>query len=347
MGSERDSATVPSRSPGVGEVHAFRVTGEDAGKRLDLFLHEQLVDCSRSFLKELVKGGQVAVDGRHRKPSHRLSVGELVSATVRERPDPGTLEPQELPLRVLHEDASILVIDKQAGLVVHPGNGRRDGTLANALAFHFAELSDIGGRLRPGIVHRLDRDTSGVMVVARTNRAHFSLAAQFQDRTTEKEYLALVEGEVVYDADVIDRPLGRSRSDPSRIVVSPADGKPSETAYEVVERFRGFTFVRCRPRTGRTHQIRVHMRHAGHPILCDSTYGTRARLLASDLGIVEPGDPADEVLLERQALHAHRLRIRHPLEGREREFRAELHGDMLRTLEVLRAHCPWEAGGSE
>jgi 23S rRNA pseudouridine1911/1915/1917 synthase len=274
-----------------------------------------------------------------------VSAGEVVQAHVQPRPDPGTLAPQEIPLTVVYEDASILVIDKPPNLVVHPGNGQRDRTLANALAFHVADLSDIGGALRPGIVHRLDRDTSGIMVVAKTNRAHFALATQFQERTTEKEYLALVEGELAVDSATVDRGLRRSVSDPTRIVLDDERGKASQTKVEVTERFRGYTFVRCRPKTGRTHQIRVHLQSLGHPIVCDPVYGRRKTLRLSDLGGRGMDAAGDRLLLDRHALHAHRLAFIHPLDGRRREFFAPLPKDMAGTVEALRGRRPLPGHG--
>lgn len=321
-------------------LHVFLVGPEDEGRRLDVFLHGRLNGNSRSYVKDLVRAGLVDVDGATRKPSHRVSAGERVKAVVQPRPAPGSLVPQEMPLAVLHEDPALLVIDKPPDLVVHPGNGRRDGTLVNGLAWRYRELSDIGGRLRPGIVHRLDRDTSGVMVVAKTNRAHFALATQFQDRTTEKEYLAVVEGEPELDADEIDAPLAKSRTDPMRVLVDRSSGKPSMTRYEVLRRFRGFALLSCRPRTGRTHQIRVHLQLIGHPIVADPLYGRRTRLKLSDLGACAPGSARERVLLDRQALHAHRLAFFHPLDGGRREFTADLPRDMEETLEALAGHRP-------
>jgi 23S rRNA pseudouridine1911/1915/1917 synthase len=270
------------------------------------------------------------------KPSHLLEEGEVISGTLDE-PVRGVLTPQRIELRILHEDPSLLVVDKPAGLVVHPGVGCRDGTLANALKFHIDELSDVAGAQRPGIVHRLDRDTSGVMVVAKTNAAHFALASQFQERTTRKEYRAIVEGEPNFDGDVISKPLGRMRRDPMRVSVDPVHGKPAETTWEVLERFDGFTYVACRPRTGRTHQIRVHFQSIGHPILCDPTYGRRAALLLGDLDPAASGEAADRVILGRQALHAFALEFEHPLHGLLR-FEAPVPSDLEATLDALRVH---------
>jgi 23S rRNA pseudouridine1911/1915/1917 synthase len=329
----------------VREVHTFVVGPDEQDRRLDVFLHAQLPGNSRSYVKELIKAGLADVDGVSRKPSYKVSEGETIMARVAQRPDPQVLIPQELPLEIIHEDEAICVVNKPPRLVVHPGSGRRDGTLVNGLAYRFKQLSDAGGSLRPGIVHRLDRDTSGVMVVAKTNSAHYLLAEQFQARTTEKTYYAIVEGEPGLDCDRIDSPLGRCRSDPSRIVVDARKGKEAETIWEVIERFSGFTLLLCRPRTGRTHQIRVHLQHIGHPIVCDSTYGKRRRMSLRDLVPCIEGAQEDEVLLDRQALHAYTLSFLHPLDGERHEYRAKLPADMERLLVALRLHRRRTDGG--
>lgn len=329
-----------TRRDDAGVTQTIRVEEDAGGVRIDVFLHDRLEGGhSRSWIKEVVKLGNVTVDGARVKPSHRVAPGEVIVAHVPGRPERGDLVPQDIPIDIRHEDATLLLVNKPAGLVVHPGNGRADGTLANALAFHLDELSDVGGDLRPGIVHRLDRDTTGIMVVAKTNAAHFALASQFQDRTTAKEYLAIVEGEVHRDGDVIDKPLGRSPSDAARVIVDEGRGKEAVTIYEVEERFRGYTLVRCRPKTGRTHQIRVHLASIGHPIVCDPTYGRRERIRVRELARDVPEDE-DVVLLERHALHAHRLEFHHPLQGERVQHEAPLPADMERLLEALRLWRP-------
>lgn len=322
----------------VESTHHLVVDGSEGGLRLDVYVHQRLKEHSRTYLKDLIKLGAVLVDGRPEKPSYKVSAGETITAHVQPRPPEGTLVPQEIPLKILHEDASILVIEKPPRLVVHPGSGRRDQTLANALAFHIEQLSDIGGSERPGIVHRLDRDTSGVMVIAKSNRSHFALATQFQERTTEKEYLAIVEGEVIPRTGTIERPLRRSHQDPTRIIVDDRGGKASVTRFEVLESFRGFTLLRCFPKTGRTHQIRVHLQSLGHPIVADPVYGKRKALRLSDVGGCRSDSPDDQILIDRQALHAHRLSIFHPLDGTRRKFEALLPLDMEQTLGALRRH---------
>jgi 23S rRNA pseudouridine1911/1915/1917 synthase len=309
----------------------------DEGRRLDVVLAERLPNHSRTALKNLVKKGAIVVDGGAAKPSHLVEAGQVVSGTL-EDDRRGPLKPEPIAFGVLYEDATVLVLDKPAGLVVHPGSGRRDGTLANALAHHAAELSDVGGNERRGIVHRLDRDTSGVMVVAKSNAAHFALASQFHDRQTRKEYRAIVEGEPEFDGDLIDKPLGRARHDPARVAVDPAGGRPAETTWEVLERFDGFTYLRCVPKTGRTHQIRVHLQSIGHPILCDPTYGRRDRLLLKDLDPGAPPEAADSTVLSRQALHAFALEFHHPLHGKTLRFEAPIPKDFEAALAALRHH---------
>jgi 23S rRNA pseudouridine1911/1915/1917 synthase len=320
------------------KARAVRIVAEasDGGRRLDVVLAERLPDYSRTWLKNAVKAGTIKVDGGDVKPSHLLEPGQVISGTI-EPPSGGALEPQKIELRILHEDPSLLVLDKPAGMVVHPGVGCRDGTLANALKFHVDALSDVAGSERPGIVHRLDRDTSGVMVVAKTNAAHFALASQFQDRTTRKEYRAIVEGEPRFDGDRIRKPLARMRRDPMRVAVDPVRGKPAETEWEVLERFDGFTYVACRPKTGRTHQIRVHFQSIGHPVLCDPTYGRRSSLLLRDLDPALPASEGAREVLARQALHAFSLEFHHPLQGLLR-FEAPVPPDIEATLDALRVH---------
>jgi 23S rRNA pseudouridine1911/1915/1917 synthase len=324
------------------EAFTFVVDALEAGNRLDVFLHGRLELHSRTYLRDLVRDGQVTVDARKQKPSHRLELGQVVRGTVARHSPQNTLLPQDIPIEILHEDASVLVINKPAGLVVHPGSGRKDQTLANALAFHLKDLSDVGGPLRPGIVHRLDRDTSGVMVIAKSNAAHFALSAQFQERTTEKVYVALVEGEPRLDGDWIKTTLGKAPHDATRVVVDPPSGKPAETRYEVVERFDGFTLVKCYPKTGRTHQIRVHMQHLGHPIVCDQVYGRRKEFRLSDICGHGRSAP-DQPLLDRQALHAFRLKFFHPLLGSVQEYEAPVPADLLRSIEALRLNRPYRA----
>jgi 23S rRNA pseudouridine1911/1915/1917 synthase len=332
-----DVASITRQSGAPDRAIHFVAAAGDEGRRLDVVLAERLPGWSRTALKNMVKAGAILVDGSAAKPSHVIEEGQVVSGSL-VGDDRKTLRPEPMDLAVLYEDESVLVLDKPAGLVVHPGSGQRAGTLANGLAHRAGELSDVGGFERPGIVHRLDRDTSGVMVVAKTNPAHFALATQFQDREVRKEYRAIVEGEPAFDGDLIRKPLGRMRRDPTKIAVDAAEGKPAETTWEVLERFDGYTFVKCVPKTGRTHQIRVHLQSIGHPVLCDGTYGRREQLLRRDLDPGAPTSEADQVLLARQALHAFSLEFHHPDHGNTLRFEAPLPPDFERTLAALRTH---------
>jgi 23S rRNA pseudouridine1911/1915/1917 synthase len=244
----------------------------------------------------------------------------------------------------LYEDDAIVVVNKPAGMVVHPAKGHWAGTLAAALVHRFTQLSGIGGAVRPGIVHRLDRDTSGVIVVAKTDAAHQSLAAQFHNRTVKKEYLAIVSGRPDRDADRVNVPIGPHPTHRERMALRAehADSRPAETFFEVVERFTGFALMRAHPKTGRTHQIRLHLAHIRCPVLCDKHYGSRSRITAGELRAitrqkqVAGGVPDEEVLLARQALHAHRLSFVHPTSGEAVAFEAPLAADMERVLGYLR-----------
>jgi 23S rRNA pseudouridine1911/1915/1917 synthase len=239
----------------------------------------------------------------------------------------------------LYEDDDIVAINKPPAMVVHPSRGHWSGTLTSALAFHFDVLSQAGGANRPGIVHRLDRDTSGVIVVAKNDRAHMRLTEQFETRTTEKEYFAICAGNCDRDRDYIDQPIGPHPHHREKMTIRPGHplAKEAQTFYEVAERFAGFTAMRVLPKSGRTHQIRVHLAHAGLPILCDKLYGSRAQITRGEIRTHhEDGD----VLLDRQALHAMRLKILQPLTGQELEFIAELPEDLTRVLAELRAYRP-------
>lgn len=309
----------------------------DAGRRLDIVLAERLPQFSRSLLKKAIEAGGVSVGERRERPAYRLEPGDAVRVdrvdSVAEGPTP-----EAIPLDFLYEDDDLVAVNKPPGMVVHPAKGHWAGTLAAALAHHFGDaLSKTGGPTRPGIVHRLDRDTSGVIVVAKHDQAHERLAEQFQDRSTEKEYLAIVLGEPDRDADVIDEPIGPHPHVREKMAIrrDHPDARHAVTTFEVVERFRRCSLVRAKPKTGRTHQIRVHLAHVGHPVLCDKQYGGRSRITASELagGVARPDEPA---LLERQALHAHRLRINHPTTGERLSFEAPLPAEIEAVLRFLR-----------
>ena len=296
-----------------------------AGMRLDQALAELLPHYSRSRLQQWIKAGQLRVDGTTRRPRDPVAGGEMVSGELMLTAET-TAAAQNIPLTVLYEDAELLVINKPAGLVAHPAAGNRDGTLVNALLHHAPELAALP---RAGLVHRLDKDTTGLLVVARSLRAHTALVEQLQARAIEREYLAVVTG-VPVAGGTVNAPMGRHPVDRQRMAVT-AGGKPAVTHYRVLRRFRAHTLLQVKLETGRTHQIRVHMAHIRIPLLGDPVYGGRLR--------VPPGASAQclEILQQfrRQALHAGRLALTHPLTGERREWRAEPPADLAELIAAL------------
>jgi 23S rRNA pseudouridine1911/1915/1917 synthase len=315
------------------------VGDEPSGMRLDAFLAEQFPLYSRVHLRKVINAAGVLVDGKRTKAAYRLTAGQQIVITLPELPREGP-QPENVPIDILYEDEALVAINKPAKMVVHPAKGHWSGTLTAALAFHFEQLSGIGGPTRPGIVHRLDRETSGVIVVAKSDRAHLALAAQFENRTTEKEYFALVAGKLDRDRDVIEQPIGVHpyQREKMAIRVDHATSRDAKTVFEVVERFRGFAAVKLLPKTGRTHQLRVHLAHIGCPVLCDRLYGGRSQLTLGELAPGVKGDQAAEIILDRQALHARRLALAHPISGEPIEFTAPLPADIEATLKALRQH---------
>jgi len=294
----------------------FTVTGDEAGERLDVFLARRLPELTRSRIKKLIEGGRVLLDGLPPKAGSVLRPGSSITVDVPD-PEPCRSLPESIPLSILHEDADIIVIDKPAGMVVHPAHGHLSGTLVNALLNHCRDLSGIGGVTRPGIVHRLDKGTSGVMVAAKNDTAHQALSDQFREHTIGRVYLAAVKGEMRADKGRIEKPLARHLKDRKRIGVR-EDGRKAVTDYEVMGRRRGISLVRLSPGTGRTHQIRVHLSSEGHPVLGDAVY-------SGGISAINLGDPEGTALartLRRPALHAWRLEFDHPKTGRRMEFSA-------------------------
>ena len=304
----------------------IRVTVEARahGWRLDHYLVRLYPNFSRAQFQASIASGAVTVNGLSAKSSRRLRVNDVVELTLPEDAAP-RVEPEDLPLSVLYEDEHLVAIDKPADMIVHPGRGQTTGTLVAALQFHFDSLSDVGGMLRPGIVHRLDRDTTGVIVVAKNNQVHHKLSRQFEHREVTKRYLAICWGSPELDSDYIENHVGVSRRNREKMRVVPAGGtaRHASTFYEVLERFERLSFLGLSPRTGRTHQLRVHMAHLGHPVLADRLYG---------------GDRPEgrELPMRRQALHAHSLEVTHPVTGRSIRFEAPVPEDFGRTLECLR-----------
>ncbi|MGV8039549.1 MAG: RluA family pseudouridine synthase [Thermoanaerobaculaceae bacterium] len=307
------------------------VPPEHAGLRLDRFLAGAGQGWSRSQASRWVEDARVLRNGRPGKPSQLLSAGDVVEVSP-PPPEPSELVPQDIPLDVLYEDEHLVAINKPAGLVIHPAAGNPDGTLVNALLAHCDDLSGVGGVERPGIVHRLDKDTSGVLVVAKHDQAHRALSLAFRWRTTDKRYLAVVYGVPRTAEGVVDAPIGRHPVERKRMAVV-ADGRPSRTLWSVRERFAGTSLVECRLVTGRTHQVRVHMAHAGHALVGDQLYaGKQWRNLA------DPRLAAACRDFPRQALHAWKLTITHPATGEPMTFEAPLPADLEALLATLRAN---------
>jgi 23S rRNA pseudouridine1911/1915/1917 synthase len=324
----------------------FEVKPRTDGTRIDAYLASRFSDYSRSVIQRIIEAEAVHVNGRPVKASYKVRAGDLVRLWLPELPDT-TPVAEDIPIEVVYEDEVLTVVNKPPGMVTHPAKGNWRGTLVNALQFHYDTLSTLAGENRPGIVHRLDRDTTGLLVVVKNDLAHRRLALQFELREVHKEYLALVYGVPDRDSDYIERPIGFHPLTREKMAIRTIEdgGKPAVTYYEVAERFRGYALVRCKPQTGRTHQIRVHLAHIGHPIVADKAYSGRDRLTMSDLIDPVPSGPAVEariepeaVLIDRQALHAHSLRFTHPSTGRELRLTAPLPADMARTLDALRKH---------
>ena len=289
------------------------------GERLDVFLVRQQPELSRAHVQKLIASGEVLVDGRARKANFKLKAGASVSFKLPEAA-PIEVKPEDIPLDILYEDEDIIVVNKARGMVVHPAAGVDSGTLVNALLFHCHDLSGINGEIRPGIVHRLDKDTSGVMVAAKNDKAHLNLAKQIGMKTAHRSYLAVVHGNIKEEAGIIKGDIGRHPTDRKRMAIVQENGKPAVTHFKVLERFGDYTLVECRLETGRTHQIRVHMTSIGHPLVNDPKYG-RGK---TPFGI------------KGQALHSRQLTLKHPATGEEMTFKAPLPEDMEKILATLR-----------
>ena len=309
-------------------ISLHEVTDTDEGLRLDHYVALICADHSRSFLASLIRSGNILVDGNRSKPSYKVREGDGVSVEI---PAPENLElsPEPMDLCILFEDPHILVLNKPAGLVVHPGPGHAGGTLVNGLLHHCTDLAPIGGALRPGIVHRLDRDTSGTMVVTKSARAHTGLSKQFKDRIIAKTYLALVWGQLPKRSGRFDAPIGRHPVSRQKMSIHGSSARAAETLWTVRKTYRGGALLEVDLKTGRTHQIRVHCAAAGHPIVGDPVYGKRRAA-----GTGRSSDPLAPRLrsIPRQMLHAWRLSFKHPVSGQPMTFRSALPEDMIQAL---------------
>lgn len=300
------------------EKKEFTYEGENSIVRLDLYLSDKLKDRSRSFIQGLIEKNQVHVNGLAKKSNYKLKDGDEINICI---PEPEKLEVkgEDIPIEILYEDSDIIVVNKPQGMVVHPANGVNSGTLVNALLNHCSDLSGINGIIRPGIVHRIDKDTAGVLVVAKNDLAHNKLAYQLKEHSMTRIYNALVEGVLKDDEGTIDAPLGRHPIERTKIAVV-KDGRRAVTHYKVLERFNSCTFIECRLETGRTHQIRVHMAYIGHPLMCDPVYGYKKQRFN----------------VHGQLLFARMLGFVHPTLDKYMEFEAEMPDYFKKILEILR-----------
>jgi len=308
-------------------MRQFAVTPADAGQRLDLYLAHQLPELSRTRIQELIAEGHVRMNGAAAKRAHRVAAGEVIAVEILPRP-PLAAAPEALPLEILYQDDDVVVVNKPAGMAVHAGAGTATGTLVNALLHHLGTLSRAGGDLRPGIVHRLDKSTSGVLVVACNDAAHRSLAEQFRSRTVEKTYLALVHGRLNQNAGSIGLPIARDLRRRTRMTARRRTGREARTDWRVLARLKGFTLVEVRLHTGRTHQIRVHFSTLGHPVVGDTLYGAPREVRAGRVLLPQ---------LPRNFLHATRIRFLQPRTAATVEVSAPLPPELRGYLETLAA----------
>ena len=295
-------------------------SADKAGERLDVFLTRKWPDFSRSHIQKLITKGEVVTVGKVRKANYKLALGDEVKITLPEAV-PVAIEAENILLDILYEDDDIIVVNKARGMVVHPAAGVNFGTLVNALLYHCDDLSGINGEIRPGIVHRLDKDTSGVMVCAKNDKAHVNLAEQIRTKAAHRIYLAIVNGNIKEEAGIIKGDIGRHPIERKKMAIVKENGKPAVTHFKVLERFGDFTLVECKLETGRTHQIRVHMASIGHPLVNDPKYGPKK---------------ASPFAIKGQALHSHELTLTHPTSGKEMHFTAPLPDDMEKILLFLR-----------
>ncbi|MCE5197543.1 MAG: RluA family pseudouridine synthase [Armatimonadota bacterium] len=324
------------------DTHDFTVE-ENNTPRLDVYLAEKMEGRSRSFIQKLITDGHVLVNAAPQRPNYKVQAGDRINVTV-PPPEPMEITPEDIPLDILYEDDQIIVINKAKGMTVHPAPGSMHGTLVHAVLAHSEDLSGIGGVERPGIVHRLDKDTTGVLVVAKTDHAHTSLQEQIQSRTADRRYFGLVWGETKFNEAVVDAPIGRHPTDRQKMAVIKDTNRYTSriavTHLSVLQRFKSFTYLEAKLDTGRTHQIRVHCSFIGHPVVGDPTYGGAKRAIPSAYSKLEQRELAALIdNLHGQALHAHSLALNHPVTGERMTFEAPLPEEMQALLEWLEKHA--------
>lgn len=295
------------------------ITAKESGERIDALLAQNVPELTRSAAQRLLEDGAVSVGGRGVRKNYKCSAGDEIRLVLPETQEIG-LEPQDIPIDVVYEDEDVIVVNKPRGMVVHPAPGHPDGTLVNALMHHCgASLSGIGGEKRPGIVHRIDKDTSGLLIAAKNDFSHLSLSAQLADRSLSRIYEAVVRGGFRADSGTVNAPIGRHPADRKKMAVTDKNSRSAVTHWEIIERYSGYTHIRCRLETGRTHQIRVHMAYIGHPLLGDGVYGA----------------PSPDKGLEGQCLHARELKFLHPRTGEPVQLQTELPPYFLAVLKKL------------
>lgn len=302
------------------ENYKFVIDEDEQEQRIDIFIAENIEELSRSYIQKLITEEAIKVNGNKTKSNYRLKIGDQIEANIPD-PEPIIIAAENIPLEIVYEDNDLLVVNKPVNMVVHPAAGNYTGTLVNALLYHCQDLSGINGKLRPGIVHRIDKDTSGLLVVAKNDNSHQDLARQFKEHSIDRAYYALVHGIVAEPGGIIDAPIGRHPTDRKKMAVTLKNSKKAITKYIVKERFKNYTFLECRLETGRTHQIRVHLAYLKHPLVGDPLYGNNKR---DNLGF--PG----------QALHAYLIGFDHPRTKERLTFKVDLPNHYLGILENLR-----------
>lgn len=318
--------------------HIIHIPRRLRGRRLDKFIQNRFPAISRTVIQRYIKQGKITVNELPSKASHEPAAGDNIKIIL---PPPRSTEliPENIPLNIIYEDDWYLVLNKHAGIICHPAHGNQSGTIANAVAYHADQLSAGSEPYRPGIVHRLDKNTTGVMMIAKTDEAHWRLSMQFERRTIKKEYFAICEGQISLDGDVINKPLAPHPETTQRMILPGANPprqamfKEAITEYRVDTRYKGFTTVNLFPKTGRTHQLRVHLSSLGHPIVGDRMYGGH---WISEKTLTDEG--SEEILIDHQALHARRLKMHHPFKDEPIEFEAPLPENMKRILSLLQKH---------